>query len=339
MLQSLKPLPVNTLLLDATNDSFHVLLGDVALTFNSVEKGMGFKSALNAIYFPKFNNGEITNNVHDTLGKEHVYLQIECDSNLADARYLLSFFKSKLGRLILDSLYLDGTGFLISKNKLITTQISIPTLQLQKQIVSTIDKIELIKNNITLFESNISINPISSHSTLKKLDDMLEIIDELADSDKVKMLIRNGESKSIEFKETFSLDIKTQTKEKHIENSAIKTVAAFLNTDGGTLLIGVTDSGVIKGVDDEVDKFHKSFDKFLLHFKNILKTRIGEEYYPFINQRLVEVDNLFLLVVECSRSTNEVFVDEKDFYVRTNLATDKLEGRTMAEYIKNRFNR
>ena len=60
--------------------------------------------------------------------------------------------------------------------------------------------------------------------------------------------------------------------EKHdeiITHAVIKTIAAFLNSDGGTLLIGVTDAGETCGV--EHDQFD-STDKFLLFLTDKLKT-------------------------------------------------------------------
>ena len=50
-----------------------------------------------------------------------------------------------------------------------------------------------------------------------------------------KMII-NGESETLEFKNSF-------------DREAIETVSAFANTHGGTLLIGVTDWGEVRGID------------------------------------------------------------------------------------------
>ena len=44
-----------------------------------------------------------------------------------------------------------------------------------------------------------------------------------------------------------------------------------------------------------------------------------------------------ILKIECSQSDHEVFVD-KDFYVRMGPSTNKLEGRELATFIKDRFN-
>ena len=166
---------------------------------------------------------------------------------------------------------------------------------------------------------------------------MLEAIAVLTDADKVRAIIREGESKRIEFKESLSLDVRKQTKELYIEQASLKTIVAFLNTEGGDLLVGVSDDGQIRGVDGEIEKFHKNRDHFLLHFKNLLKSKIGEGFYPFIDHRLVKLDDVHILLVKCKASQTPCFLESKDFYVRTNPATDKLEGLPLAEYLKHHF--
>ena len=69
-----------------------------------------------------------------------------------------------------------------------------------------------------------------------------------------------------------------------------------MNTDGGTLLVGVNDNGDITGLDCEIDKFHKNLDKFLLHFKNLIKAQVGEGFYPLIDYRVVQVSNKSILL-------------------------------------------
>ena len=61
---------------------------------------------------------------------------------------------------------------------------------------------------------------------------------------------KRGESKTLEFKSTLRWNTKEDRKDdKVITHSALKTVAAFLNTDGGDLLIGVRDDGSIIGIE------------------------------------------------------------------------------------------
>ncbi|MCU7829113.1 MAG: putative DNA binding domain-containing protein [Candidatus Thiodiazotropha sp. (ex Myrtea sp. 'scaly one' KF741663)] len=160
---------------------------------------------------------------------------------------------------------------------------------------------------------------------------------ELSPADQIQALIPNGESKNLEFKETFSLDVKKGTKEKYIEKSALKTIGAFLNTEGGDLLIGVNDNGDILGIDDEIGKFYKNEDKYLLNFKNHLKSKIGEGFYPLIDYQVVQVNGKSVLHVSCGGATTPCFLEEKELYVRSGPSTDMLEGKKQHEYIKKRF--
>src|SRR5690606_16553303 len=52
-------------------------------------------------------------------------------------------------------------------------------------------------------------------------------------------LIDNDEDHAVEFKSTARWDLRENQPSKAIEDAIVKTVAAFLNTDGGTLLIGI----------------------------------------------------------------------------------------------------
>jgi predicted HTH transcriptional regulator len=195
-----------------------------------------------------------------------------------------------------------------------------------------------LKTAIDNFDNELALNPSSSNSIFSQLDNMLEAIGGLTDQDKVRNLIRQGESKYIEFKETLSLDVRKKTREKHITLSVLKTIVGFLNSAGGSLLIGVSDDGKLIGIDKELNKFHKSIDKFLLHFKNMLKERIGEEYYPYIDYKLVKEKGSTVFLVDCNESKSPCYLDKLEFYVRTNPATEKLEGPKMVEYVKHRFN-
>lgn len=226
----------------------------------------------------------------------------------------------------------------LNKSDLEQATIALPSFDDQKQIMATQKKFSDLKQAIDSFESELALNPTSSQSILVQLDSMMEAIGGLTEADGIRNLSRQGESKYIEFKETFSLDVKKRTKEKYIELSALKTIVAFLNTEGGVLLVGVSDDGKIPGVDIEIEKFHKgNSDNFLLHFKNLLKTRIGEEFYPYFEYKLVRVAENRVLLVKCKESRSPCYLDNAEFYVRTNPATDKLEGPKLVQYVQNHF--
>ncbi|MCI5136950.1 MAG: hypothetical protein D3922_00725 [Candidatus Electrothrix sp. AR1] len=312
-------------------------IGDITREINSMAQGKTFLEKENSIYIPKIGNSPVVAKLADTTIKHHNYFQIVF-SDKANNEYVAVFFKSDLGRLILQSL---TTGLSIPhlyKRDLEQATIALPSLDVQGLIVDTQHKLDELKNAIDSFNEELALNPTSSTSISSQLDNMLEAIGGLTEVDELHSLIRQGESKKIEFKETLSLDVRKQTKEKYVELSVLKTIVAFLNTEGGVLLVGIADNGEIKGINTEIDKFHKSNkDKFLLHVKNLIKTKIGEEFYPYIDYKLIEIKQVDVLVFKCKGSRCPCYLNNAEFYVRTNPATDKLDGPKLVEYVKNHF--
>ena len=216
--------------------------------------------------------------------------------------------------------------------------IALPSKATQRTIVEASNLLESLNRSVVDLEEQIALSPHSAREVSEKVGRMLDFVGMLSDSDRVMAMMRQGESATVEFKQTFEHDVRQGTREKRIEDSSMKNIAAFLNTDGGYLVIGIDDNGIPRGISEEVQKFHKGTkDKFLLHFKNKVKTRIGEEFYPFLAYRLIAIGEVDVLLVECKQSTKACFLDREDFYVRTNPATDKLEGPKLIEYCNSRF--
>jgi hypothetical protein len=311
-------------------------LGDLAVEINYVKAGSELQERENSIYIPKIGNSPVVSKLSDVKLKHHNCFQVVLGKQAIN-EYVSAFFKSALGRLILGSLTSQTFVAHLNKRDLEQALVALPSPEEQQSIVNTQKKLYSLKFAINEFDKELALNPTSSSSILNQLDLMLDAIGNLTDTDRVRNIIREGETKHIEFKETLSLDAKKNTKEKYIELSVLKTVVAFLNTDGGILLLGVSDEGIIAGLDTEIGMFHKNVDKFLLHWKNLLKTRVGEEFYPYIEYRMIEVEAKLLLLVDCKPSQSPCYLDNSEFYVRTNPATDKLEGPKLVEYIKNHF--
>lgn len=311
-------------------------LRDISVEINTVRTGKEFSEKENSVYVPNIGKSKVVSHLKDAKLKHHNYFQVVLKQDVIN-EYVASFFESEIGKLVLDSLSSQTFIPHVNKGDIESAIVAAPNIEEQRSIVLTQHKIRDLQGAIGNFEKEMAINPTSSKSIQSQINMMLEVIGALTDADRIRGLVREGESKNIEFKESFSLDVKKQTKEKYIEQAALKTVVAFLNSDGGTLLIGVSDKGEILGIDAEMNMFFKNSDQFLLNFKNAMKSRITEAFYPFIDDRLVEIDNRLILLVQCKASKTACFLDDKDFYVRTNPATDKLEGPKLALYLKHRF--
>jgi hypothetical protein len=331
----------------------------------NINPGDAFKDAENVIYVPKHGEAAVVCRIADAAMEPHKYYQVVLSDTIS-ADYLELYFKTVIGRQVLQQLVAGHMNIITSlqNNTHGIFVVALPTLKEQQKIVETHNKINILESRLNEFRTELAVNPISSKEIGRLVDGMLLSIDKLSDSDKVRALIRDGESKRIEFKETLSLnrvlyektqkgtapsDINIDNKniKKEIETAVLKTIVAFLNSNGGSLVVGVNDNGDITGLENEFDVFYKKSenpkDDFLLHLKNIQKERIGEKYYPFIESRLVSMasnnEERTVLLVECKPSKSPCHLDVKEFYIRTNPATDKLEGQAMIDYYEARFKR
>lgn len=312
-------------------------LEKISESINTVPKGEHFEETENCIYLQKIGAFHVFSNLAEVGSKDHNYYQVVLKPSVSNT-YLREFFSSEMGSLVLQSIGRGAALRSIRLDDLKELPVAIPSPEAQKTITDTAFKLKELSAEIANLGSELALNPMGAGELLKLIESTLEVIGALSEADKILALCRQGESKIIEFKESLSLDVRKGTKEKHIEQSALKTIVAFLNSDGGNLLIGVKDSGEITGTEGEITKFHnESTDKFLLHFKNLLCTRVGEQFYPFIEHDVFHVSGKNVLKVSCTSSKTPCYLDGSAFYVRTNPATDKLEGPKLVEYVKNHF--
>jgi predicted HTH transcriptional regulator len=133
------------------------------------------------------------------------------------------------------------------------------------------------------------------------------------------------------------VNLHTGEKDKTMEHACLKTIAAFLNSHGGYLLVGVNDKGQAVGL--EKDDFPNE-DKMNLHLVNLLKQRLGPEHMVHIEPRFESLGDKRVLIVKCKPSKLPVFLKDgntEQFYVRTGAATTELLPSQIQAYIKQRF--
>ena len=156
-------------------------------------------------------------------------------------------------------------------------------------------------------------------------------------------LIKQGESKTLEFKSTLRWNLKEDRKDnRFVTHAVLKTIAAFLNTEGGDLLIGVADDGSIIGIErDQLE----SDDKFTLHLAQVVRNGLGDRAGTCIDPKTQIVQGKTVCVASCQRSPEPVFLrwkgvkaaTEGDFFVRSGPGTVKLSPDSAREYIRIRF--
>ena len=149
-------------------------------------------------------------------------------------------------------------------------------------------------------------------------------------------LIASGESDNVEFKSTLRTNLQTGEKDKRMEKAVLKTIVAFLNSNGGTLLEGVSDDGKILGTDEES---FDNRDKMNLHVTNLLSSQIGDEFIPFIRFRPVEFDDKTILRFTCKPTSSPVFLKDNNtelYFVRSGPSSIELTGIDLIKYVNNR---
>jgi hypothetical protein len=150
-------------------------------------------------------------------------------------------------------------------------------------------------------------------------------------------LVAAGESDAVEFKSTLRTNLHTSAPDDKIVLSALKTIAAFLNAGGGTLLIGVSDDGTLRGLD--ADGF-ASEDKMGLHLVSLIRERIGDVFLPYVHPHFEDQDGVRVLLVRCEKGPKPAFVKDgplQRFFVRGGNSTVELSGASLTDYVGKRF--
>lgn len=268
---------------------------------------------------------------------------IEVNTKIVSVEYLLMFYKTHMGQVLVD-LAIDNlnqnSGNLGEEPNLWNYLTFLaPNIKSQSKAVDAINSIDNLTNTIEKSEQSIITNIDNIDDIVKDLQNWQASLGLLNNSDRIEHLISQGESDVVEFKETFSLDLKSKTKEIYMETSCLKTICGFLNSNGGSLLIGVSDQGEISGLANEIELFHKkSLDNLLKHFKNKLTHRI-QGFDDFISYKAITIKKK--VIIEVSTKAIEYglgcYLDGKDFYIRRNPGTDKLEAKELVKYTAEHF--
>jgi CheY-like chemotaxis protein len=150
-------------------------------------------------------------------------------------------------------------------------------------------------------------------------------------------LITLGESDRLEFKSTLQWDIRQGKENIVLQNSVLKTIAAFLNTEGGTLLIGVEDNGEIFGLDKDIKCLRNgSIDKFELHLVQLIENKIGKRFLPYIKVRFEQIEDKDVCGVYVRKSDRKAFLKSDkgvEFYVRSGNSSRSLTIPDIYEYL------
>lgn len=160
--------------------------------------------------------------------------------------------------------------------------------------------------------------------------------------EEVKALITSGESISLEFKSSARWDMRENKQNKLMEQIVVKTVAAMLNTDGGTLLVGVDDDGNTVGLKHDYQTLKKKdrdgYENWLI---TLLLDAYGKETSPLIRITFHQVDQQEICRITISPSPKPVYIKEgnaEHLFIRAGNSSRQLTTREAVEYCKQHWN-
>ena len=169
----------------------------------------------------------------------------------------------------------------------------------------------------------------------------------IAETASLEDLIAEGENEDLELKETLRWDVREQKVNKDLESVIMKTIAAFANAQGGTLVIGVRDKGAIVGLESDYKALGGADkDKFELHLTNLVQKHFGQAFGATKTRfTFPVVQDVELCRVDISPANRPTFIKlaakggppQDRFFVRSGNSSQELTGSEAQVYIGERF--
>jgi hypothetical protein len=172
----------------------------------------------------------------------------------------------------------------------------------------------------------------------------------LSEEELLRQLIDGGESSFLEFKSSLRWDYKKEKPNKDLEAVIVKSIAAFSNHEGGTLLIGVSDDGESLGLQPDYSCLKdEGKDYFELHLRNLIVSQYGVGFASEgITIRFPELDGREICRIDIRRGKFPLYTTVnikgapplEKFYVRSGNSSRAINSMSeVASYVMKRFGR
>lgn len=169
--------------------------------------------------------------------------------------------------------------------------------------------------------------------------------DRAAVNARIAEVIAVGESRVVEFKSTGRKNLRGGEKDPVIEWNVVKSLAAFMNGHGGTLLVGVADDGTAVGIEEDFPFVSKhDLDGWELWLTDLLVRSLGHAAAADARVVFGEIDGRTVARIDVGPAARPVFAargkggeQRQDFYVRVNNSTRELAGREAHDYQSSRW--
>lgn len=299
---------------------------------------------------------------HEIDAKQrHNYFEVEFDDTIVSSIYVELFFESELGKLTLLNLPSGNYSYKLTKQDIESLTIYLPSQEEQEKILILAKKLDVAREQLAGYKRDLLTKPSLYQEVESRTDDFVYELSSLDEVSRVKQLIKINETQRIEFKQTFfvnadDLGQKFSKSDKEYKKSCkaeqykiIKNIATFLNTDGGTLLIGVTDDSQVCGIEMEMQHIKEiKAEAYIKRLSQDIANLIGERNSKWVEYSSVEVDGKTIIVIDCKPATKPVLIPKKnrdgtihneptELIIRRGTASVTLNGYELLEYTESHF--
>lgn len=156
----------------------------------------------------------------------------------------------------------------------------------------------------------------------------------------VRTLIRMDEGLHLEFKASLRYNSRRNCLDSDLEFNSLKTICAFLNAEGGDLLIGVADNKRVVGIEKEYAFFKMNRDKFQDYLINQISHKLGNVCHKNIKFSFHKLFSKEICRIYIRPSLVPVFLHhngKQAFYVRTGNASRAFQISDAARYMVERW--
>jgi hypothetical protein len=160
-------------------------------------------------------------------------------------------------------------------------------------------------------------------------------------------IVQQGENGQLEFKSSLRWDFKSLKVNSDLEFAVIKTIAALSNSDGGNLVIGISNNGDLIGLENDYLSFQSTSgnkDKFELHLTQILISAFGSRIASSIAKiSFIVIGKNEFCIMTVSEGKEPIFVKKNatdTFYIRMGNSSRELQNPAdIAKYCISRFSK
>ncbi|WP_445955184.1 AlbA family DNA-binding domain-containing protein [Yeosuana sp.] len=155
-------------------------------------------------------------------------------------------------------------------------------------------------------------------------------------------LLDKGENHEVEFKSTLRWDLRQGKVNKALEMVVAKTIAGFMNTEGGHLIIGVDNEGRILGLEQDYGTLKKpGKDGFEQYIMQLVSFNLGTHFCPLAKVTFYQFKEKDICYVRVYKSQKPVYLnlgDRSHFFIRTGNGTRELDMPEALDYMETHLN-